>query len=104
MARKKAVKNGSSTQGSSTLKRLMRDSLVAMAKKNDPEDIIEYRKRGKGIAEAYQRKMQTLIDNHYNNGQERRAFWGSFDDTDISKPAIQKMYYDSEHSTSGFKH
>ena len=43
-----------------------------------------------------QKKMQHLIDTHFNHNQERRVFWGTFGDTDISNPEVRKMYYDSQ--------
>lgn len=55
-----------------------------------------YKKGFETTAIKLQEDMQLLIDNHFNNGQERRVFWGSFGDTDISKPTIRQMYYDSE--------
>lgn len=47
-------------------------------------------------AKQLQREMQNLIDAHFSTDQELRVFWGTFDDTDISKKSIRKMYYDSE--------
>ena len=48
------------------------------------------------VAEQLQNEMQSFIEQHYNNGQERRVFWGTFGDVDISKPDIRAMYYEDE--------
>ena len=41
--------------------------------------------------------IQGILDKYFHNdSQERRVFWGSFGDTNISNPDIRKMYYDSE--------
>lgn len=41
-----------------------------------------------------QEEMGELLDNYFHHGQEERAFWGSFGDTDMSQQAVQRMYYD----------
>jgi len=48
-------------------------------------------------AKKLQEDMQKIIaDNQFNNdNQERRFFWGTFGDTDMSKPEVIKMYYDN---------
>jgi hypothetical protein len=44
-----------------------------------------------------QNDMQDIVDKYFHNdSHERRFFWGSFGDTNISNPNIRKMYYDSE--------
>ncbi len=48
----------------------------------------------KAEAEALQGEMQTLIDAHFNGPQEQRLFWGTFGDTDMTNPVVQKYYYD----------
>ena len=55
-----------------------------------------YKRGHEKTAVKLQEKMQNLIDTHYNNDQERRVFWGTFGDTDISKLDVRKMYYDSQ--------
>jgi len=55
-----------------------------------------YKNGYKITAIEFQDAMQKIIDAHFNNDQERRVFWGSFDDTDISKQEVRQMYYDSE--------
>ncbi|MEQ1505933.1 MAG: FAD-binding protein [Myxococcota bacterium] len=47
-----------------------------------------------GAAEALQARMQALIDAAYNDGRERRVFWGTFGETDITDQATRDMYYD----------
>lgn len=49
----------------------------------------------KGVAEGLQQEMQNLIDTHFSGAQEQRLFWGSFGDTDMSKPAVENFYYDN---------
>ena len=54
-------------------------------------------KRGfEETANELQREMQHLVDTHFSQAQELRVFWGTFDDTDISKQAVRKMYYNSD--------
>ena len=55
-----------------------------------------YKKGHEKTAVKLQKKMQHLVDTHFSNGQERRVFWGTFGDTDISNPSVRKMYYDSQ--------
>jgi hypothetical protein len=44
-----------------------------------------------------QRDMQGIVDKYFNRDlQERRFFWGTFGDTNISRPNIRSMYYDSD--------
>jgi hypothetical protein len=44
-----------------------------------------------------QNDMQEIVDKYFHNdSHERRYFWGSFGDTNISNPDIRKMYYDNE--------
>ena len=40
-----------------------------------------------------QNDMQTIIANDFSPTQELRVFWGTFDDTDMSKLNVQQMYY-----------
>jgi len=43
-----------------------------------------------------QNEMQAIVDSYFNNDkQERRMFWGTFGDTNMSKPSVQRMYYDN---------
>ncbi|QEL19184.1 FAD-binding protein [Limnoglobus roseus] len=53
-----------------------------------------YDEEMKPEAERLQGEMQTLIDQHFSPGQERRLLWGSFGDTDITKDAVRDFYYD----------
>ncbi|MGB1241150.1 MAG: FAD-binding protein [Chitinophagales bacterium] len=57
---------------------------------------IFYKRRHEETAIGFQDKMQQIVDDHFNNDQERRVFWGTFGDTDISKQAVRQMYYDDE--------
>jgi hypothetical protein len=45
-------------------------------------------------AALLQQEMQSLIDTHFSGNQEQRLFWGSFGDTDITKPLVRDFYYD----------
>ncbi len=45
-------------------------------------------------ANEIQRELQVLLDAHFHPDGERRVFWGSFGDTNISDPEISRMYYD----------
>lgn len=55
-----------------------------------------YEEGGEQRAEEIQNEMQELIDKHYNHGQEKRLFWGSFGNTNMSERKVVNMYYDSE--------
>ncbi|CAM2010256.1 FAD-binding oxidoreductase [Acanthopleuribacter pedis] len=55
-----------------------------------------YKHNHKAAAMRLQKRMQRLIDQHYNHGRERRVFWGTFEDTDISKPEVRAKYYDND--------
>ena len=52
-----------------------------------------YEEGGEQEAECFQQKMHGLLSD-YSGTQEIRMLWGSFGDTDISKPSIRKDYYD----------
>lgn len=44
-----------------------------------------------------QNQMQGILDQHlYATSPEKRPFWGTFGNTNISDPTIRAMYYDSE--------
>jgi hypothetical protein len=45
------------------------------------------------LAIQLQEEMQALVDAHFSPEGEQRLFWGSFGDTDLSKPAIRDCYY-----------
>ena len=45
-------------------------------------------------AEGLQHEMQIIVDTELGQSQERRLFWGSFGDTDMTKPAVVNLYYD----------
>ena len=41
--------------------------------------------------------MQVTVDKHFNSKiGEKRFFWACFDDIDMRKPEVIKMYYDNE--------
>lgn len=54
-----------------------------------------YEEGGEVRAEEIQEEMQAIIDKHYNHGQERRLFWGSFGNTNMAEREVIKMYYDN---------
>ena len=41
-----------------------------------------------------QQEMQMLVDSEFSQNQERRLFWGSFGDTDMTKLPVINLYYD----------
>ncbi len=48
-------------------------------------------------ATELQSDMQGIVNKYFHNdSHERRVFWGSFGDTNISDPKIRQMYYDDE--------
>jgi len=55
-----------------------------------------YRDHAVEKAVALQAKMQSIVEDDFSNGQEKRFFWGSFEDTNMSNEKIRNMYYDSE--------
>ncbi len=55
-----------------------------------------YRQGFEQAAIDLQNRMQIMIEKHFSGDREQRVFWGSFGDTDISKTAVRRMYYDSE--------
>jgi len=58
--------------------------------------IFFYRDHAVEKAVALQAKMQSIVEDDFSNGQEKRFFWGSFEDTNMSNEKIRNMYYDSE--------
>ncbi|MEM7354293.1 MAG: FAD-binding protein [Acidobacteriota bacterium] len=50
-------------------------------------------RRGLNNARRFQNEMQDLLG-AFSGDQEIRMLWGSFGDTDISKEAVRKLYYD----------
>lgn len=52
-----------------------------------------YEPGGEAEAEAFQAEMQKLLPD-YSGTQEIRMLWGTFGDTEITDPAIRKLYYD----------
>jgi FAD/FMN-containing dehydrogenase len=56
-----------------------------------------YKPNGKQRAIDLQKEMQDIIDKCFHEeSHERRVFWGTFENTDISNPDVRKMYYNNE--------
>ncbi len=54
-------------------------------------------------AEDLQQRMQLLVDIEFSPGQEKRLFWGSFGDTDMTKQSVIDLYYDNHNNYTRLK-
>lgn len=52
-----------------------------------------YEPGGEAEAEAFQAEMQNLLPDYSGPG-EIRMLWGTFGDTEVTDPAVRKLYYD----------